>query len=100
MLGRVLPALFGLCTFAGGCAGPPVPVAGNQFDGTYQGESHVVRGDGGFVCAPHDALASVTVRNGRFDYVYRNYELAAPAPIPVQIAADGSFSGKIQYTTD
>ena len=100
MLGRALPALCCLWAFAGGCAGPPAPAAGDQFDGTYRGESHVVRGDGGFVCAPRDALASVTIRNGQFDYVYTNYELAAPAPIPVQIAADGSFSGQIQYAAD
>jgi len=87
MLGRALPALCCLWAFAGGCAGPPAPAAGDQFDGTYRGESHVVRGDGGFVCAPRDALASVTIRNGRFDYVYTNYELAAPAPIPVSAPA-------------
>jgi hypothetical protein len=100
MCGRALPTLACLCSIASACAGPPVPAAGNQFDGTYQGESHVVRGDGGYICAPHDAPASVVVRNGRFDYIYNNYDLAAPAPIPVQVAADGTFSGQIQYAAE
>ena len=100
MFRRALPAMACLCFIAGGCSGPPVPAAGNQFDGTYQGESHVVRGDGGYICAPHDAPLSVVIRNGRFDYIYKNYDMAAAAPIPVQIAADGTFSGQIQYAAE
>jgi len=100
MLRPTLSAIGCLCLIAGGCAGPPVPVAGTQYDGAYQGESRVVRGDGGYVCAPRSAPASLVVKNGRFDYIYNNYELAAPAPILVQVAADGTFSGQIQYTAE
>ena len=99
MYSRVLPALACL-SLAAGCAGPAIPVAGNQFDGTYEGESHIVRGDGGYVCSPQAAPVSLVVRNGRFAYIYKNYDMAAPAPIPVQVAADGTFSGQIQYVAE
>ena len=35
----------------------------------------------------------------RFNYTFVD-NLAQPAPIPVQIAADGTFRGQIQYSTD
>ena len=92
---RILSALGGLCALTGSCAAPIVP-AGNQFDGTYQGDSRLIRGFG-YVCAVPAPFTSITVRDGRFDYIYDNYDLARPAPIPVQIAADGTFSGQIQY---
>jgi hypothetical protein len=92
---RILPALGCLCVITGGCAAPIVP-AGSQFDGTYEGGSRLTRGFG-YVCALPAATISVTVHDGRFDYIYDNYELAKPVPIPVQIAADGTFSGQIQY---
>jgi hypothetical protein len=80
------------------CTGPPGPVAGNQFDGTYQGDNRVIRGFG-WVCAPRSYQDEVTVKDGRFDYTFID-QLAQPAPIPVQIAADGTFRGQIQYWTD
>jgi hypothetical protein len=73
-------------------------VAGNQFDGTYQGDNRVVRGFG-WVCAPPSYQDTVTVRAGRFSYTFVD-QLAQPAPIPVQIAADGTFKGQIQYGTE
>jgi len=95
MFGRI-PSLLGcLCAIVGGCAAPIVP-AGNQFDGTYQGDGRLTRGFG-YVCAVPPPSTSITVRDGRFDYIYDNYDLAKPTPIPVQIAADGTFSGQIQY---
>ena len=49
MFGRI-PSLLGcLCAIVGGCAAPIVP-AGNQFDGTYQGDGRLTRGFG-YVCA-------------------------------------------------
>jgi hypothetical protein len=84
---------------AGGCTGPSVPAAGNQFDGTYQGENRLVRGSG-WVCAPPSYQDTVAVRGGRFDYTFTTYDLAKPAPIPVQVAADGTFKGQIQYGTE
>jgi hypothetical protein len=92
---HILAALGCLCALTGGCVAPIAP-AGNQFDGTYQGDSRLIRGFG-YVCALPAASTSVTVHGGRFDYIYDNYDLARPAPIPVQIAADGTFSGQIQY---
>jgi hypothetical protein len=81
---------------AGGCAsGPRVPAAGSQFDGTYDGTSRLVS-DGGFVCGAVSYRGAITVTDGRFDYVFVD-SLAKPTPIPIQIAADGSFSGRMQY---
>jgi hypothetical protein len=81
-----------------GCTGPAIPAAGNQFDGTYQGDNRVVRGFG-WVCAPPSYQDAVTVTAGRFNYTFVD-QLAQPALIPVQIAADGTFRGRIQYRTD
>jgi hypothetical protein len=83
---------------AAGCTGPPVPAAGNQFDGTYQGDNRVVRGFG-WRCDPPSSQDTVTVKAGRFNYTFVD-QLAQPALIPVQIAADGTFRGRIQYWTD
>jgi hypothetical protein len=82
---------------ASGCAAPgaDLPAAGNQFDGTYQGTNSVVRG-GGFVCDPVSYPDSITVSGGHFDYRFID-SLAKPAPVPVRIAADGTFSGQLQY---
>ena len=80
------------------CTGPAIPAAGNQFDGTYQGDNRVVRGFG-WVCAPPSYQDAVTVTAGRFNYTFVD-QLAQPAPIPVQIAADGTFKGQIQYGTE
>jgi len=92
-LGGVLAAL------AAGCAPVPdgMPAAGNRFDGIYAGDSQLVRGFG-FLCDPPAYPQSLTVRDGRFDYPF---VVSAPrtAPVPVQIAADGSFAGQLQYGT-
>ncbi len=84
-------------SLAVGCTGPPAPAAGDQFDGTYQGDNRVVRGFG-WVCAPPSYQDAVTVNAGRFNYTFVD-NLAQPAPIPVQITADGTFRGQIQYST-
>jgi hypothetical protein len=94
----LLAALGCVGLLAVGCAGPPAPAAGDQFDGTYQGDNRVVRGFG-WVCAPPSYQDAVTVNAGRFNYTFVD-NLAQPAPIPVQITADGTFRGQIQYSTD
>jgi hypothetical protein len=81
-----------------GCTGPPVPAAEDQFDGTYQGGNRVVRGFG-WVCAPPSYQDGVTVTAGRFNYTFVD-QLPQPALIPVQIAADGTLRGQIQYWID
>jgi hypothetical protein len=99
--GRPARCLATLCcvgALAAGCTGPAVPVAGNQFDGVYQGENRAVRGFG-WVCSPPSYQDAVTVNAGRFNYTFFD-QLAQPARIPVQIAADGTFRGQIQYGTD
>ena len=94
---RPLAALGCAGALAAGCTPGPGP-AGTQFDGSYQGENRVVRGFG-FVCDPPGYQDAVTVKDGRFTYTFVD-QLARPAPIPVQIAADGTFRGQIQYGTD
>ena len=94
----LLAALGCVGIVAVGCTGAPTPAAGDQFDGTYQGDNRVVRGFG-WVCAPPSYQDAVTVNAGRFNYTFVD-NLAQPAPIPVQIAADGTFRGQIQYSTD
>ena len=94
---RLLAALGCVGALAVGCS-PAIPAAGNQFDGTYQGDNRVVRGFG-WVCAPPSYPDAVTVTAGRFNYTFVD-QLAQPALIPVQISVDGTFSGRIQYLTD
>ncbi len=99
-LGRLfLPLAGALAALAAGCAALPggMQAAGNRFDGVYAGDNRLVRGFG-FFCDPPDDSLSVTVRDGRFDYPF-TYAPFRTAPVPVQIAADGSFSGKMQYVT-
>ena len=98
ILALLLAALGCIGLLAVGCMGPPVRAAGDQFDGTYQGDNRVVRGFG-WVCAPPSYQDTVTVKVGRFNYTFID-QLAQPAPIPVQIAADGTFRGRIQYLTE
>jgi hypothetical protein len=96
---RLLATVLGcIGLLAVGCTGPPVPAAGDQFDGTYQGDNRVVRGFG-WVCAPPSYEDGVTVTAGRFNYTFVD-QLAQPALIAVQIAADGTLRGRIQYLTD
>src|SRR5579864_8340904 len=90
---RFIVSMGCVLALAGGCAsGPQVPAAGSQFDGTYQGVSQLVRG-GGYLCGPPGDSGMITVTGGRFSYLFVD-SLAKPTPIPVQIAADGSFSGQ------
>ena len=96
---RLLASVLGCVgLLAVGCTGPPVPAAGDQFDGTYQGDNRAVRGFG-WRCDSPNYQDAVTVKDGRFTYTFID-QLARPAPIPVQIAADGTFKGQIQYGTD
>ena len=98
VVGRRLAALGCVGALVVCCTGPAIPAAGNQFDGTYQGDNRVVRGFG-WVCAPPSYPDAVTVTAGRFNYTFVD-QLAQPALIPVQISVDGTFSGRIQYLTD
>src|SRR5260370_26753861 len=99
MLARPIVSVCCVIALAGGCAvpggGPAIPAAGNQFDGTYQGDSRLVRGFG-FLCGEPSYPEAITIRDGRFDYSFSDSP-ATPAPVPVRIAADGSFRGQIQY---
>ena len=52
----------------------------------------------GWLCAPPSYQDAVTVKAGRANYMFID-QLAQPAPIPVQIAADGKFKEQIQYGT-
>jgi hypothetical protein len=82
----------------GGCAAPAGPAAGPQFDGIYAGQNTLIRG-GGFLCGAASYPERLTVRGGRFDY---SFAVNPPrtVPIPVQIAADGTFSAQMQYGTE
>jgi hypothetical protein len=83
-----------------GCASPagvPAVPAGSRFDGVYQGHTALVRG-GGFLCGRPDLPDSITVTDGRFEFPFQ-VDPPRVTPIPVQIAADGSFEGSIQYGT-
>ena len=63
----------------GGCAAPAEPGAGTQFDGSYAGQSNLVRG-GGFLCGATNSPESVTVSGGRFDYPF---VVNAPRTVPI-----------------
>jgi hypothetical protein len=106
-LGFGLSALAG-CAFvlAGGCATlpgatpavPAVPAAGSQFDGIYGGQNNAISG-WGFLCGAPAYAETIVVSGGRFDYPF----LVNPprtAPVPVQVAADGTFAAQMQYGTE
>lgn len=87
-----------ICGCAVPVAGPPP--AGTAYDGHYVGQASLIGGDtradiNAFPCGPPGYAATVTVRDGWFDYPYAVDPLP-PGPIPVQIAADGSF-GVVDY---
>ena len=93
------PRLSACCALAlllTGCVGTASgPPAGPQFDGLYQGGSHIIRGGGPFCGTPAQPLA-LTVHDGQFDYPFL---VNAPrtAPLRVQVFADGSFRGDMQF---
>jgi hypothetical protein len=90
-------------TLVAGCAGPPgaappVPAAGPQFDGTYAGVDSLVSG-APYMCGAPSGPVTVVVRGGRFEYPF----IVSPprtSPMPVQVAADGTVSGQMQYGTE
>jgi hypothetical protein len=97
-----MPELGRLALFAGwllagaaSCA-PPAPPS-PAFDGMYVGQDSLVRG-GGFLCGLPTRELSITIRNGQFDYPF---QVAPPrtAPLPAQIAADGTVTGQLEYGT-
>ena len=92
-----LPALL-TGAFLIGCTAPPVPSAGTQFDGEFAGQNTLTVG-GGFICGPASYPLAVTVRDGRFDYPFP-VNIGRTAPVPVLVAADGSFQGQLLYGTE
>jgi hypothetical protein len=82
----------------GGCAAPAEPAAGTQFDGSYAGQNTLVRGWGD-LCGTNTYSERLTVRGGRFEYPFA-VNPPRTVPIPVQIAADGTFTTQMQYGTE
>jgi hypothetical protein len=80
------------------CAPPTASPATTAYDGTYTGQASLVSGGPGFICGELTQPLTLVVRDGRFDYPF---EFAPPrtTPLPVQIAADGSLNGQMQYGT-
>jgi hypothetical protein len=88
---------------AGGCvgapgAGPVAPAAGTRFDGTYAGQDSLLGGVA-FQCGEPSRLETIAVHDGRFDYPFP-VNPPRTTPLPVQIAADGTFWGQMQYGTE
>jgi len=98
-MNRYFAMLVGGCL--GGCApfagAPTVPAAGTQFDGSYVGQDTLLSGVA-FQCGETTLPVRIEVRNGRFAYPF---QVSPPrvAPLPVQIAADGTLGGQMQYGT-
>ena len=80
------------------CAPPTAPPAGTAFDGTYTGQATLVSGGPGFICGELTQPLTILVRSGRFDYPFE-FDPPRTTPLPVQIAADGSLNGQMQYGT-
>jgi len=98
-LTRALIAL-GCVLLAAGCTAPPgavstAPPAGTRFDGLYQGENQLVRG-GGYLCGPPAHADAVAISQGGFAYPFP-VNPPRTTPMPVQVAADGSLNGQMQY---
>jgi hypothetical protein len=94
-----LAPLAGCAALPGGtAAAPAIPAAGTQFDGVYAGRNDAVSGRG-FLCGPSTYPQAITVSGGRFDYPF---PVSAPrtTPVPVQVAANGTFTASIQYGTE
>jgi hypothetical protein len=80
-----------------GCASN-VPLAGTQFDGVYTGQS-ILTGGGGYVCGAPSYPATISVKDGHFDYTVPITVAATPL-VPVQIRADGSLTGQTLYPAE
>lgn len=93
LLGSVFALAFALTcgTASAGIA------AVHQFDGTYRGNSSLVRG-WGYVCGTSDLSRSLVVVNGAFDFPFQSDRLEIRR-VPVKISADGSFTARLQYGT-
>jgi hypothetical protein len=93
----VLACLLPPLALVAGCATPAgaPPPAGTRFDGVYRGATELIPGVG-FQCGQSDLPDRIIVRDGRFDFPFQ-VDPPRTTPIPVQIAADGSFAGRIQY---
>ena len=76
---------------------PTGPPAGTQFDGSYVGQDTLLNGVA-FQCGDPTLPTRIDVRDGRFAYPF---QVSPPrvAPLPVQIAADGTLGGQMQYGT-
>ena len=88
--------LSGCAIILGNCAVPPeVPPAGPRYDGVYVSQDTLVTGVA-FQCGAPDLPVRMEVRDGRFAYPF---QVSPPrvASLPVQIAADGSMTGQMQY---
>lgn len=86
-------------TLAGCGAASGAPPAGPQFDGSYTGESMLSRGFGGYVCGKPDQPQQIRIDDGRFEYPFQ-YQPSIVFKVPVQVAADGTFSGQLKYFSD
>ncbi len=86
----------------GGCTaiqgGPPVQPAGTEFDGRYGGQNTLI-GGWGYMCGDRSHVEELTVSGGQFAYPFA-VNPPRTAPVPVQIGADGSLVGQMQYGTD
>jgi hypothetical protein len=90
--------LAGCAVVIGGCAVRPGPApAGTRYDGVYTSQDTLVSG-AAFQCGAPDLPGSIRVRDGRFEYPF---QVSPPrvAPLPVDVAADGSMAGQMQYGT-
>ncbi len=82
----------------GGCAiSPPIQPAGTQYDGVYIGQDTLISG-ADFQCGAPILQERLDVRAGHFDYPF---QVSPPrvAPLPVQVARDGTMAGQMQYGT-
>lgn len=91
-------ALLTGCTFAtAGCSGGIAgsPPAGPLFDGIYAGQD-VLQSGVAFQCGDQNLTERVEVRGGQFAYPFQ-VNPPRTAPLPVQVAADGTVFGQMQY---
>jgi hypothetical protein len=95
---RVLLGSVCALAFALACGTASAGVAAfHQFDGTYRGNSSLVKG-WGYVCGTSDLSRSLVVANGGFDFPFQIDRLEIRR-IPVEISAEGSFTASLQYGT-